>query len=90
MVVSIHESFRKAMPAGNGIGYELRKRAGGTDTEIVSFGGGGNIGAGVTRDHPGLAFATGDQLFWRIDTWGMPAVTSPVQPSRSPNWQTLR
>jgi hypothetical protein len=69
MVVSIHESFRKAMPAGNGIGYELRKRAGGTDTEIVGFGA-GNIGAGVTRDHPGLGFATGDQLFWRIDTWG--------------------
>ena len=26
MVVNVHYSFRKAMPCGNGVGYELRKR----------------------------------------------------------------
>lgn len=69
MLVNVHSSFRKAMPCGNGIGYELRSRIGGVDTEIVGFGA-GNIGAGVTRDHLGLSFGAGDQLFFRIDTWG--------------------
>ena len=69
MVVNVHSSFRKAMPCGNGIGYELRSRIGGVDTEIVGFGA-GNIGAGVTREHLGLSFSAGDQLFFRIDTWG--------------------
>ena len=69
MVVNLHSSFRKAMPCGNGIGYELRSRIGGVDTEVVGFGA-GNIGAGVTRDHLGLSFGAGDQLFFRIDTWG--------------------
>ncbi len=69
MVANVHSSFRKAMPCGNGIGYELRSRIGGVDTEIVGFSA-GNIGAGVTRDHNGLSFGAGDQLFFRIDTWG--------------------
>ena len=68
MVVNVHSSFRKAMPCGDGIGYELRTRIGGVDTEIVGFGA-GNIGAGVTRDHLGLSFGAGDQLFFRIDSW---------------------
>ena len=69
MLVNVHTSFRKAMPCGNGIGYELRSRISGVDTEIVGFGA-GNIGAGVTRDHLGLSFGAGDQLFFRIDAWG--------------------
>ncbi len=90
MVVNVHSSFRKAMPCGNGIGYELRSRIGGVDTEIVGFGA-GNIGAGVTRDHLGLSFSAGDQLFFRIDTWGDAGcditgaaieITEVVQPAR--------
>ncbi|MDB6036117.1 MAG: C-terminal target protein [Verrucomicrobiales bacterium] len=68
MVVNVHSSFRKAMTCGDGVGYELRTRIGGVDTEIIGFGA-GNIGAGVTRDHLGLSFGAGDQLFFRIDTW---------------------
>src|SRR5262249_49499159 len=52
MVINVHYSFRKAMPCGNGVGYELRTRIGGVDTEVVSF---NNIGAGITRDQSGLS-----------------------------------
>src|SRR2546429_4842418 len=67
MAVNVHYSFRKAMSCGNGVGYELRTRIGGVDTEVVSF---NNIGAGVTRDQLGISFSAGDQLFFRIDNWG--------------------
>src|SRR6185436_9818331 len=67
MVVNVHYSFRKAMSCGNGVGYELRKRIGGVDTELIAF---NNIGSGVTLDQLGLSFGAGDQLFFRMDTWG--------------------
>jgi hypothetical protein len=67
MLVNVHYSFRKAMACGNGVGYELRTRIGGVDTEVVAF---NNIGGGVTLDQLGLSFGAGDQMFFRIDTWG--------------------
>jgi len=67
MVANVHYSFRKAMACGNGVGYELRTRVGGADTTLVDF---NNIGGGVTRDQLGLSFGAGDQMFFRIDTWG--------------------
>lgn len=67
MVVNLHYSFRKAMPCGNGVGYELRTRIGGADTEVVGF---NNIGGGMTGDQLGLSLGAGDQIFFRMDTWG--------------------
>lgn len=66
-VVNVRYSFRRGMDAGTGVGYELRTRIGGVDTILVDF---TNIGNGVTRDQPIVAFNAGDQLFFRIDSWG--------------------
>ncbi len=69
LVADVRYGFGRASRHGNGIGYEILGRFGGTDFPMVSL---GNIGAGVTNELTGIAVARGDQLFFRFDTAGDP------------------
>ena len=69
MVIDVHYTFGSGSLQGNGIGYEIIKRSGGVDTEIVAL---ENIGNGITNDLNGMAVGKGDQLFFRFNTCGEP------------------
>ena len=69
MVINVNYSFGVGSEHGNGIGYEILKRIGGVDTEVVAL---DNIGNSVSNEVTGIAVAQGDQLFFRFDTCGDP------------------
>ena len=69
LVVDVHYSFGHGADQGNGIGYQIIKRIGGIDAEIVAL---DNIGGGLANDLTGIVVAQGDQLFFRFDTCGDP------------------
>ena len=70
LVIDVHYAFGRAAEQGNGIGYEITERAGGSDASLVAR---ENIGPGVSNSVVGIVVAPGDQLFFRFDPRGDPA-----------------
>lgn len=69
LVINVSFAFGRAAEQGNGIGYEIIRRSGGTDRELASL---ENLAGGVSNSLSGIAVASGDQLFFRFDTRGDP------------------
>lgn len=67
--VNVWYTLAPAAEQGNGIGYEILKRAGGVDQTVVAL---ANIGAGLASHLQGVVLDAGDQLFFRFDTCGDP------------------
>lgn len=69
MTITVDYAFNRAADQGNGIGYQITRRAGGVDTDVAAL---DNIGDGLTNHLTGIVVAPGDQLFFRFDTCGDP------------------
>jgi beta-fructofuranosidase len=69
MVIDVKYAFGHAAQQGNGIGYQVLKRIGGTDSDLVGL---ENIEGGVTDELTGIFVVQGDQLFFRFNTCGEP------------------
>jgi len=69
MVIDVNYTFRSAAPHGSGIGYEIVRRSGGSDTKMVAL---RNIGNGLTNALKGMVVGKGGQLFFRFNTCGDP------------------
>jgi len=68
--IDFNYTFERPWPTGN-VGYQLVSRIGGVDTVVEEFAGSNNTNLGpIIGSQTGLAVSTGDQLFWRIDSWG--------------------
>lgn len=65
--VNLIFTFERALEAGS-VGYSLIKRTGAEDTFVVNWT--GQTSGGALSNSFGLTVSTGDQLFWRIDSWG--------------------
>jgi hypothetical protein len=66
-VMDVYYTFDRASEVGNGIGYSLAYRTGGTTSDLVGF---TQIGVTYTDQQSGLPVNKGDQLFFRFDSWG--------------------
>lgn len=67
MVIEVHYNFAPAARAGNGIGFEIIQRTGGSDRHVVYV---ANIGNGITNDLNSIVLNGGDQLFFRFNNSG--------------------
>jgi hypothetical protein len=67
MVIDVRYTLGRGAEQGNGIGYQIIKRIGGVDVDVVTL---ENIGGGLTNDLTGIVVAQGDQLFFRFNTCG--------------------
>ncbi len=69
LVINVGYVLDRAAEQGNGIGYEIIKRSGGVDLELVSL---ENLAGGVSNAVTGMVVAHGDQLLFRLDARGDP------------------
>ena len=71
--VDVNYTFEDRGPGGQ-VGYRLQKRSGAVDTVITEFGVGGTTDTGpINRSELAVPMLAGDQLYFRVDTWGDPA-----------------
>ena len=70
MVIDIHYVFSRGAQQGNGIGYQIIKRSGEGDAEVVAL---SNLGSSLTNELRGILVAKGDQFFFRFNTCGDPS-----------------
>ena len=69
MMIDVRYTFGRGSVHGNGIGYDLIRRIGRKDSQLVGL---GNIGNSISNELNGMVVAKDDQLFFRFNTSGDP------------------